>query len=139
MGTNRIRPTLETRFHIDYDWWSRDERDLRVYLISHLPPEKQVLFSETEEGEKMDYVDPETGEVRQVDALDKELQEAAKSDDFITVQTSLVDAVFRLFIMNGNTPMTPAEIGEALNRAPQMILRTISGARVYKGIRPASD
>lgn len=139
MGSSRVRPTLETRFHIDYDWWKRDERELRQYLISHLPPERQELFRTVEEDEQVDWVDPETAEVRRVDALQRELQSAAHSEDFITSQTSLVDAVFRLFLANGNTPMTPVEIGEELGRSSQMILRTLAGGRVYKGIRPVAD
>jgi hypothetical protein len=74
-----------------------------------------------------------------VDALQRELQTAAQAEDFITGQTSLVDAVFRLFLANGNTPLTPVEIGEELGRPSQMILRTLAGGRVYKGIRPAAD
>jgi hypothetical protein len=139
MGSSRVRPTLETRFHIDYDWWKRDERDLRMYLISHLAPERQELFRDAEQDEQIDWVDPETAEVRRIDALQRELQTAAQSEDFITSQTSLVDAVFRLFLANGNTPLTPVEIGEELGRPPQMILKTLAGGRVYKGIRPVAD
>lgn len=139
MGSSRVRPTLETRFHIDYDWWKRDERDLRMYLISHLAPERQELFRDPEQDEQVDWVDPETAEVRRIDALQRELQTAAQSEDFITSQTSLVDAVFRLFLANGNTPLTPVEIGEELGRPPQMILKTLAGGRVYKGIRPVAD
>ncbi|KAB2905032.1 MAG: hypothetical protein KJ064_12345 [Anaerolineae bacterium] len=139
MGSSRVRPTLETRFHIDYDWWKRDERDLRMYLISHLAPERQELFRDAEQDEQVDWVDPETAEVRRIDALQRELQTAAQSEDFITSQTSLVDAVFRLFLANGNTPLTPVEIGEELGRPPQMILKTLAGGRVYKGIRPVAD
>lgn len=139
MGSSRVRPTLETRFHIDYDWWKRDERDLRMYLLSHLAPERQELFRDAEQDEQVDWVDPETAEVRRIDALQRELQTAAQSEDFITSQTSLVDAVFRLFLANGNTPLTPVEIGEELGRPPQMILKTLAGGRVYKGIRPVAD
>jgi hypothetical protein len=60
----------------------------------------------------------------------------ALQDDYLTPQTTLVNAVFRVFLSNGNLPLTPVELGEKLNRPPRMILRTLSGARVYKGIRP---
>ena len=34
--------------------------------------------------------------------------------------------------------MTSEELGERLNRPAVTILRTLGGARVYKGIRPVS-
>ena len=27
-----IKPTLETKFHIDYSWWEKSSEDLRTYL-----------------------------------------------------------------------------------------------------------
>ena len=140
LANRRIRPTLETQFHIDYDWWARDERDLRVYLISHLPSNEQANFSIDANNEiVVDWVDPDTAEVRRVDGLQMALQKAAQSDDFITENTSLVDAVFRAFLANNNSPLTPNELGEILGRRPEMILRTLSGQQVYKGIRPITD
>jgi hypothetical protein len=41
-----------------------------------------------------------------------------------------------VFLANGNTPMTPKELGDAIGRSPTVILKTVSGGRVYKGIRP---
>ena len=138
-SNRRIKPTAETRFHIDYDWWARDERDLRVYLLSHLPPHQQELFANEEDDGMIDWIDPETAEVTQVNGLQMALQMAANNPDFITEQTSLVDAVFRVFLANNNTPLTPNELSQAIGRPPRMILKTISGTRVYKGIRPVTD
>ncbi len=39
-----IKPTLNTQFHIDYDWWGRNEREWRVYLLSHLCPEHRAAL-----------------------------------------------------------------------------------------------
>ena len=61
-----------------------------------------------------------------------------KQPDFLTQQTAMVEAVFRLFLSNGNVPMSSKEMGEKLNRPAETILRTLAGARVYKGIRPYS-
>lgn len=135
----RIKPNLETQFHIDYDWWARDERDLRVYLISHLPVERQADFDSEAEGDVIDWVDPETAEVKRMDGLQMALQSAAASEDFITEQTSLVDAIFRVFIANNNHPLTPLELEDATGRKATMILRTLSGAHVYKGLRPVIE
>ena len=30
------RPTLDTKFHIDYDWWEQSDLDLKTYLYSRL-------------------------------------------------------------------------------------------------------
>jgi hypothetical protein len=67
------------------------------------------------------------------------ISHCAKQEDFLTSNMALVDSVFRVFLANGNKPLTPEELGEILNRPPATILRTFSGLRVYKGIRPASD
>ncbi|NLX11460.1 MAG: hypothetical protein GXY36_17585 [Chloroflexi bacterium] len=135
-SARRVKPTLDTRFHIDYDWWNREGRDLRVYLLSHLPPEQRDFFTEHRDTEEVDWVDPVTAEVRKVDALQRALKESSQQPDFITSHTSLVDAVFRTFLANNNTPLTPVELGERIGRPPMTILRTLSGTTVYKGIRP---
>jgi hypothetical protein len=49
---------------------------------------------------------------------------------------ALVDSAFRVFLSNGNKPLNANELGEILNRPADTILRTFSGFRVYKGIRP---
>jgi hypothetical protein len=140
MASNRrIKPTLETPFHIDYEWWQRDDKDLRVYLISHLPSDQQEYYANAEEDKQIDWVDSETGEVRRVDGLQIALQEASQSEEFVDQNGSLVDAVFRVFLANGNSPLTPVELGERTGRSASSILKTLSGARVYQGIRPVID
>jgi hypothetical protein len=64
---------------------------------------------------------------------------AANNADFITARTTLVESIFRTMVANGNTPLTPSELGERLKRPPMTILRTVSGVRVYKGIRPCPE
>lgn len=138
-ASRRVKPTLETKFHIDYDWWNREGRDLRVYLLSHLEPEIRAFFVEHRDTADVDWVDEETAEVSKVDALQRALREASQRGDFISSHTSLVDAVFRVFLANGNTPMTPVELSERIGRPPMTILRTLAGERVYQGIRPLLD
>lgn len=135
-----VRPTPETRFHIDYGWWERADRELEVYLLGQLCPEHQKAFADLDARALVDHVDPETGEVRQVPGIQHALiTHCALQPDYVTPQTSLVNAVFRLFLANGNTPMTSIEMGEALGRPASLILRTLSTPRVYKGIRPLLD
>ncbi len=132
-----VRPTLETAFHIDYQWWERADRDLDVYLRSHLCPEHQEKLNEADAREQVDHVDPETAEVTQLDRIEDVLiSHCARQAEYLTRQTSLVNAIFRVFLSNQNTPMSPEQLGEQLGRPARMILRTLSGPRIYKGIRP---
>lgn len=132
-----VKPTLDTRFHIDYEWWERSSEDLRTYLLSHLPHEQQERLSQSVEGRVVDYIHPETGEVFRVDELGLAIQEAAKQPDFINPQVSMVDCVFRVFLVNGNIPQSPRELAERTGRPASLILKTLGGIRIYKGIRPA--
>ncbi len=134
-----VKPTLDTKFHIDYSWWDRSgegDRDLRVYLLSHLMPEQRERLSQAEANSMVDYIDPDTGEVSQLDELRLAIREAAKDPNFINPHTSLVDSIFRVFLENSNIPLSPRELAERTGRSAQTILKTLSGGQVYKGIRP---
>ncbi len=135
-----VKPTQQTCYHIDFDWWRQNDRDWRVYLRNYLCPEHQETFAELNVTEVVDWVDPDTAEVQRVDGLQHILiTHCAKQNTFITQQTTLVDSVFRLFLANGNTPLTPDELGAQLGKDPRTILKTLSGMRVYKGLRPCLD
>ncbi len=84
----------------------------------------------------VDYIDPETAEVTQLDELGLAIQQAAEEPDFIISQASLVDSIFRVFLANGNIPLTPRELADRTGRSATTILKTLGGLRVYKGIRP---
>jgi hypothetical protein len=132
-----IKPTLQTPFHIDFDWWQKNERDWHVYLRSLLCHDHQEAFANIQQGETIDWVDPKTAEVKPVDGIQHALMShCARRPEFVTEQTALVEAVFRLFLTNENMPMTAEELGSLLNRPATTILRTLSGPRVYKGLRP---
>lgn len=134
-----VKPSINTPFHIDFDWWKKSERDWHVYLRSLLCAEHQEAFANIEEGQTIDWVDPTTAEVKPVAGVQNALMtHCVKQPDFLTQQTALVEAVFRLFLSNGNVPMSSKDMGEKLNRPAETILRTLAGARVYKGIRPYS-
>jgi hypothetical protein len=132
-----VKPTLTTPFHIDFAWWKKNERDWHVYLRTLLCAEHQESFADVEEGQRIDWVDPSTAEVKPVDGIQNALMtHCARQPEFLTQQTALVEAVFRLFLTNGNIPMSSQDMGSRLNRPPETILRTLAGPRVYKGIRP---
>ena len=132
------KPDLETKFHIDFDWWEREGRDLRVYLQSHLCPECKVTYSNHRGSGEVDWIDPDTAEVTRVDALWQSLRtHCSQRPDFITENIPLTDAVFRVFLANGNAPLSPIELHEILGRyTSEVILRTLGGQRIYQGIRP---
>jgi hypothetical protein len=132
-----VKPTLETKYHIDYSWWDKNtEEDLRTYILSHLLPEQREKLGQTTESVVVDFIDPTTGEVREVNELGLAVQIASQDSNFINQQTSLIDSVFRVFLANGNQPLSSNELGERTGRPAATILKTIGGTRVYKGIRP---
>jgi len=98
------------------------------------------MFENLDSNEVIDWIDPKTAEVKQVDGLQHILiTHCAQDVEFVSQNMALVDSVFRIFLSNGNEPLTPEELGDILHRQPEMILRTFSGLRVYKGIRPVSN
>lgn len=134
-----MKPSVSTPFHIDFDWWQKNERDWHVYLRSLLCAGHQEAFANMDDGQMIDWVDPVTAEVKPVDGVQNTLMShCVKQPDFLTEQTALVEAVFRLFLTNGNNPMSSNELGARLHRPPVTILKTLAGVRVYKGIRPVS-
>jgi hypothetical protein len=129
------RPALETKFHIDFDWWDESDLDLKTYLFSRLEiGDESTLDLGVDH---VDLVDPETAEVRQVDGFQFALQTyfSQLPDDFAQ-QSSLVDAIFFVLLANANKPMSASELAQSVGRDPNMVLKTISGGRIYQGIRP---
>lgn len=131
-----LKPNVQTPFHIDFDWWQKNENDWHVHLRSLLCETHQDIFSQMETGQMIDHVDANTAEVRQIDGLLHVLiAHCAQQPEFLDSHTALVDGVFRVLLANGNSPMTSAELAARLGKSPEIILKTISGPRIYKGIR----
>jgi hypothetical protein len=132
-----VKPTLNTPFQIDFDWWKEHDGNWRVFLFSYLCPEHQSAFSNQEDNTQIDWVDPETAEVTLVDGLQHVLMShCARQPGFVTNNTAMVDSVFRVFLAHANEPLTPVQLGQEINKPAETILRTFSGMTVYKGIRP---
>ncbi|NKQ35324.1 MAG: hypothetical protein HF973_06845 [Chloroflexi bacterium] len=132
------RPTADTRFTIDYDWWDKSDLDLKTYLLTRLPIDEDVpAEADTDE---VDLVDSETGEVYRVDGFQYIVQTyfSQLPEDFAT-RTSLVDAVFCVLLANANIPMTAQEIADRVHRPVNTILKTVGGPKIYQGIRPILD
>jgi len=132
-----LRPTANTPFHIDFNWWQQNDHSWRIYLLSLLCEEHRQQIEAMPEGQLLDWVDNETGEVHPVDGVQHLLMtHCALQPNFINAHTALVEAIFRTLLANGNRPMTPEELAQRLNRPATTILQTLSGPRAYKGIRP---
>ncbi len=132
-----LKPSIKTPFHIDFEWWKQNERDWHIFLRSLLCPEHQNAFADSEEGNMIDWIDPQTAEVKPVDGVQHALMShCALLPDFTDAHTALVEAVFRIFLVSGNVPMSADDLAKQLNRPADTILRTISGPRVYRGLRP---
>jgi hypothetical protein len=135
-----LKPGAKTPFHIDFDWWKQTENDWHVFLRSLLCDEHQAAFANMEEAGLIDWVDPLTAEVKRVDGLQHTLMtHCALQPEFANAHTAIVEAIFRLFIANGNIPMTAEDLSKKLNRPADTILKTIAGPRVYRGLRPVES
>ena len=132
-----MRPTVDTKFHIDFDWWEEKERNFRLHLLSHLCSDCQSRYKDHREAELIDWVDADTAEVTKVDGLWHSLRICcSQRPDYVDELTPLTTAVFRTFLANGNEPLSPVELQDRLRRPADTILRTIGGVRVYHGIKP---
>ncbi len=132
-----LKPTVQMPFHIDFAWWEQNDNDWHVFLRSLLCPEHQEALADIQEGALIDWVDAQTAEVHQVDGIQHALMtHCALQPDFVDPHTAMVEAVFRVFLANGNQPMNAIDLGKRLNRPAETILRTLAGPRVYRGIRP---
>jgi hypothetical protein len=134
-----FRRTLDTKFHIDFDWWKQRNRSMRVHLASHLCPSCQSQYAD-EPPQDIDWIDPFTGEVKQVDILWDVIRDCcSQQNSFITPHTSLATAVFLTLVANDNAPLSPVELHESLTNKPaSLILRTIGGRQAFFGIKPVT-
>lgn len=135
-----VKPTLDTPFHISHEWWERAGRDLRVELRSHLCAEHRAIYADDFDTETIDWIDPRTAEVTRVDGLQHVIREhCSQQPDYLSDRVSVVDAVFRVFLSNGNAPLSARELSDLIGRPAETILRTLSGHTSYKGLRPAVE
>jgi hypothetical protein len=133
------RPMVDSKFHIDMDWWRESRRDIRVYMRELLCEESRAEFEGYLGQEEIDWVDEQTGEVSRVDGLWHSLRSCcSQKPSYITPNTPVIDAIFRTFLANGNKPLSVRELYELLDRRPpEMLLRMLTVGSIYMGIRPA--
>lgn len=135
-----VKPTLETPFHIDFDWWIEHDANWRVFLLDFLCDEHRTIYAEKEQDIEIDSIDPQTAEVKRVDGLLHTLvTHCAQQEEFISGNTTLVNTIFKTFLANGNKPLNSQELADRTGKSAVTILRTFSGAQIFKGIRPLQE
>ncbi len=136
-----LRPDVNTKFHIDLKWWEKNNRDIRVYLKDLLCEDCRRAFAGYAAAEETDWIDPETAEVTQEDALWHTIRTCCgQKPDYITQDTPIIDGIFMTFLANGNKPLSVLELYERLDkRPPETILRMLTRGQTYMGLRPARE
>jgi hypothetical protein len=132
-----IKPTLDTLFYIDYGWWEKEGLDPNIKLMSHLCPDHREAFSGQRIGDKIDWLDWATGEIKQVDGLQYVITtHCSKQPGYVMQAPTLIEAVFRALLSNANAPLSPRKLSTMVGHPPDHILRVLSGRRVRLGLRP---
>ena len=85
---------------------------------------------------EQDWVNPKTGQVSRLNALQRAVKSASQRPDFINPQTSLVDVIFRILLVHNNQPLSVEDFAAQSGRSASDILKLLGGRRVFKGIRP---
>jgi len=135
-----FRPTENTPFHVDYSWFEKNGQDINILINKCLTQEQLERLADVPLNEPLDVVDEQTGEVQRVTrAVQFIRQERASDPDFIGVKTPVAEAVFRIFLLNNNQPMTAAQLASRTNRKPSEILAQFGGRVVYNGIRAVAE
>ncbi len=115
----------EPRFFIDLDRFHKQNRDFKLFVRSRICPECLERVGEEVE-ERRPTVDPQSGRVvfqtvkvrYGEDPFECFLTHCGRLDDFIPPNTPLLEAVFRVFLANGNRPLTIDEIRQELEVWP---------------------
>nr|MBC7244336.1 hypothetical protein [Chloroflexota bacterium] len=133
-----LKPTVNTKFHIDFSWWEKQNKDIRVLMKELLCPECSKTLADTPETQMVDLIDPETAEVTRVDAVWEAIRACCSTKpDYITPDTPLIESIFRVLLANGNKPLSILELHERIDKQPpETILRLLTRGQIYKGIKP---
>jgi hypothetical protein len=135
-----VKPSLDTKLHIDFDWWKEQGSNFRVVLQSRLCDDCREKYAGMSSVGAIDWVNPDTAQITQVDGLWHSLRTCCShKPNYITEHTPLAESVFRIFLANDNTPLTPTELQRVLGKkTPEAILAALAGKQVYMGIKPVA-
>ena len=133
-----LGPTVNTKFHIDFAWWDKQNKDIRIFLRDLLCDDCRASLGDLSNVEMVDMIDPQTAEVARVDAVWEAIRACCSvQPGYVTVDTPLLESIFRTFLANGNRPLSVRELHERLDKKPpETILRMLTKGQIYLGIRP---
>jgi hypothetical protein len=131
------RTDIHTPFHIDLLWWRAQGRNFSRFLVEILGTDDIATPSDA----VLDYIDPATAEVFQMDPLwVRVLVERAHKPDYISRTTPMTNALLRALVENLNQPMSAMDMHRRINRSnPQTLLRVLQAAHAQYGIVPVAD
>ena len=115
-------------WYIDLDWYQQNNRSFSAVTISRLCPKCRKRL---------------TGEVSAVDLITSIKDCCSKNPGFITGELPVLESVFRLFLANGNQPLSLDELGKQLSEwrgggdfcASGEILSRLLASDQYYGLR----
>ena len=137
---NFVKPTVDTPFYIDYSWWEGQSVDINIQLLDHLPENLREAYAGKRVDEKIDLIDWETGSVQQVEGLQYLIAiQCSEDPSYIMQAPTLLETVFRVFLSNGNQPLSSRALSPLVGRQPEKILRLLAVGKVRKGLRPVIE
>jgi len=96
-----ITDQISPRWFIDLDWYRQNNRSFLALAQGCLCPEC---------GERL-----KEGEISAADLVTTIRDCCSKTPDFITGKVPILEAIFRLFLANGNQPLDLEEMGRQLS------------------------
>ena len=120
----------QPRWFIDSNWYQQNHRSLSTLIQHYLCPNCRDRLTAKE--------DSETNLLRTI----KEC--CSQIPGFISPKITIMESIFRLFMMNGNQPLTLEELSRELDKwregdtyrtSPEMLSRLLQSDRYYE-LRP---
>ena len=124
---------VEPQWFVDLDWYQENDRSFAVLAQDCLCPKCRKRLK--------------NGEISAADLLATIRDCCSRKPSFITGKLAVSESMFRLFLANGNQPLSLEELGEQLNewrgrdsqRVSNEILSRLLDNDQYYGFRQASD
>jgi len=125
----------KTRWFIDLGWFQQNKRSISVLVESRLCVKcRKQLAAEGKNPTDIELL-----------SMIKDC--CSQAPEFITGQLPILESAFRLFLANGNQPLTLEELGKQLtekrggdtSRTSENILSRLLQSDQFYGLKPTSD
>jgi hypothetical protein len=132
------RRDTKTQFHIDLDWFGKNNLDMREEMYESFCDECRGYYPTLESTRAVDRVNPQTAEVTRVDALWECLVDHCGTlPTFITPALPIRTAIFRAFLAAANQPMSSEQLYRRIGKSNAAgILKMLTSGDVEDGIVP---